>query len=130
MQEDEKNNIIPLLFVALLAGTFLLFSVLWPPLPHRTNNITVEGTVEEISDWGCIIKCAEFHQVYHTWRFSFALHQDDEIIWQNSAISASELQVGDLVRVSGYGLEPNAVGVHTPVSITTRGEVVLLEHGS
>ena len=67
MQEDEKNNIIPLLFVALLAGTFLLFS---------------------------------------------------------------ELQVGDLVRVSGYGLEPNAVGVHTPVSITTRGEVVLLEHGS
>ena len=126
----KKCSIIPLLFVALLAGAFLLFSSLWPPLPHRTNEITVEGTVETITDWGCTIKCAEFHQVYHTWRFSFSLHQDDEIIWEDNTVAASELQVGDLVRVSGYGLEPNAVGEHNPVDIHTRREVVLLERGS
>ena len=126
----KKHSIIPLLLVALLVSAFLLFSILWPPLPQRTNRITVEGTVEDVTDWGCTIKCAEFHQVYHTWRFTFALHKDDEIIWGNSTVSASELQVGDLVRVSGYGLEPNAVGVHKPVSITTRGEVILLERGS
>ena len=126
----KRHSIIPLLFVALLASAFLLFSALWPPLPHCTNRITVEGTVEDVTDWGCTIKCAEFHPVYHTWRFTFALHEDDEIIWGNSTVSASELQVGDLVRVSGYGLEPNTLGEHNPVSITTRGDVVLLARGS
>ena len=118
-------------YLLFLLAVFLVLS----GCADSNKETVVEGTVESIvyadaAPGQFIIRCDRFHEIYRTYRFAYTLHESTEVVWGSGTLSASELRVGDVVRITGTGAEPNPVGRNDPVGFRVQQKAVLLERGN
>ena len=136
MKKDARSMVVVAVFLALVIGSgLLLLHVVWPSNPGQMKAAVVEGTIEELeypqdSPGYFIIKCDKFHDVYRTYRFTYRIYEDTEVLWGDNSLPVSELAIGDVVQIRGFGAQPNPVGTNAPVGFSTfEKRVVLLERG-
>ena len=131
---DLRRFVIMIVFLVLvIGGALFLRHAVWPSSPGQTKAAVVEGTIEEIEYPGdspgyFVIKCDKFHDVYRTYRFTYSIFDRTEVLWGDSVLPVTELTVGDVVEIRGFGAEPNPVGTNDPVGFRKfETRVVLLE---
>ena len=128
MKKHFPAIIIIALFLILVVGAFMFLN----NLQNSDRSTVIEGTIEEIifydQDFGeIIVKCEKFHDVYRTYRFLYALYSGMEVIRGNGTMPASELRVGDIVRIRGRGAQPNPIGENGIVGFRVYETIELLE---
>ena len=131
MKKQILSVVIVLLFLSLLIGAVVLLNYVWPPYPGPQRSTTVEGTIEKItypndSAGSFIIKLDEFYEIYRTRKFAYRLFEDTEVIFGDHTISALELKIGDVVRITGLGAKPNPVGKNDPVGFIVWEQIELM----
>jgi len=131
MRKHVPSVAIISLFLILIVGVFVLFNDFRPNNTNSDRAAVIEGSIEEIiyydQDYGeIIVKCEKFHDIYRTYRFSYVLYSGMEAIWGNGTIPASELRVGDIVRIRGRGAQPNPIGENGIVGFRVYETIELL----